>query len=78
MRHVKRTVVACVSAAFAASNSGAADYEAQFDKPAKDAVPPTVAAGPDFAARGRLRRSAFVLEPQHDRGFDQGILGHRV
>src|SRR5713101_2822658 len=48
MRHVKYALVACVIAAFAAGNSGAANYETQFNKPAKDAVPPTVAAGPDF------------------------------
>ena len=48
MRHVKHALVACVIAAFVAGNSGAADYETQFNKPAKDAVPPTVAVGPDF------------------------------
>jgi len=48
MRHVKPVLVACVIAAFAAGSSGAADYETQFNKPAKDAVPPTVATGPDF------------------------------
>ena len=48
MRHVKHALVACVIAAFAAGNSGAADYETQFNKPAKDALSPTVAAGPDY------------------------------
>ena len=48
MRHVKQVAVACVVALFVASSSGAAEYETQTNKPVKDAVSPTVAAGPDF------------------------------
>ena len=41
-------VVVCVNALFVASNSGAAEYETQTNKPVKDAIAPALAAGPDF------------------------------
>jgi hypothetical protein len=59
MRHVKHALVACVIAAFAAGNSGAADYETQVNKPAKDAVSPTV--GPDFKINVEQVGSRFEI-----------------
>ena len=48
MRHGKHMVVACVVALFVASSGGAAEYETQTNKPVKDAIPPTIAAGQDY------------------------------
>ena len=48
MRHAKHMAVACVIALFVSSISGAAGYETQMNKPVKDAIPPAIAAGPDF------------------------------
>ena len=48
MRHGKHMVVACVVALFVASSSGAAEYETQTNKPVKDAISPTIAAGQDY------------------------------
>jgi hypothetical protein len=62
MRHVKHVLVACVIAVFAAGNSGAADYETQFNKPAKDAVPPTVAAGPDFKVNDPVVADGYMYK----------------
>jgi len=48
MRHWKRVAMACMTLLAAASGAGAADYETQAIKPASQALPAAVAAGPDF------------------------------
>jgi hypothetical protein len=60
MRHVKHVLVACVIAAFAAGNSGAADYETYMNKPAKDAVAPT--SGPDFKINDPVVRDGYMYK----------------
>jgi hypothetical protein len=48
MRHWRPLSIVCTIVLIAASSAGAADYEAQMNKPVSQAIPPTVAAGPDF------------------------------
>jgi hypothetical protein len=60
MRDVKHVLVACVIAAFAAGNSGAADYETQFNKPAKNAVSPAIAAGPNYKVNAPVVADGYM------------------
>jgi len=48
MSYWKRVSMVCMIVLAAAGAAGAADYETQTNKPASQALPPTVAAGPDF------------------------------
>ena len=48
MSYWKRVSMVCMIVLAVASAAGAADYETQTNKPASQALPPTVAAGPDF------------------------------
>jgi hypothetical protein len=48
MRYGTQAAMALVIALFVASSSAAADYETQANKPVKDAIPPSTAAGPDY------------------------------
>jgi hypothetical protein len=48
MRSWTRAVLACATVVCVTGASGAAEHETQTNKPVKDAIAPTLAAGPDF------------------------------